>query len=64
MAKKKIKKKKGHHLEKKQTEPKIILDIFQSKNDIKSFLEKFKSDVAKKRTGYRSFREKFKKKEE
>lgn len=42
--------------------PKITLEISQTRSDIKAFLEKFKSDVAKKKRAYRSFQEKFRKK--
>jgi len=48
--------------EKKKTpEPKIAIGIFQG--DIKTFLEKFKSDVTKKREAYQVYRQKFSKKE-
>lgn len=58
-------KKKPYKKEKEQKKAKIegyTAEISQTRSDVKSFIEKFKSDVDKKKREYQSYARKLKKK--
>lgn len=61
MAKKKQKIKKRKQSEEDE-KVKDVLEILQTATDVKSFIEKFKADVKKRRESYQSFAEKFRRK--
>ena len=62
MAKKTKKEKKGQKIEKGKAEG-FRIEVSQTVDDVKAFVEKFKSDVGKKREEYKSYAQRLRKKE-
>lgn len=55
------KKQKGNEQKKSKAEE-YMVEVSQTVSDVKSFIDKFKSDVKKKRRGYQSYAQKLRKK--